>query len=168
MKNFLFATLCITSIFLVSCDESDDKDPVSQNHNIVLDSPGASYYLDGNLIEVDSVLIQANAPVADYLIITLPLAHDFQLRMLPNATGTYNVGEGPNQFRLVDIWFRDSEGGWFYANDSVGSGFITLDDIGILTSNYSGTIKGKFEGTVVNSEGEVHNITNGQFWTKTY
>lgn len=80
-----------------------------------------------------------------------------QLRMIPiNQTGTYTCGQGPNSFRLVEIWLS-LNGGTHTADTNGGSCTITVESVGDL---YSGT----FNAVVLPAGGGASvAITEGQF-----
>ncbi len=78
-----------------------------------------------------------------------------QLRMLPiNQTGTFVCGQGPNSFRLVEIWLG-LENGLHKADVNGGSCTINVATTGSI---YSGT----FSGVVVSGDSQVI-ISEGEF-----
>ncbi|GAB5464860.1 MAG: hypothetical protein Kapaf2KO_02960 [Candidatus Kapaibacteriales bacterium] len=170
MKVAYIVLASFLAFFLNSCDDSDSgtNDDGGDSGNIEnnLTSEGASYEVDGELKTFDQAKVQANNPVAGFTIITLPDPISLQLRMIPSETGTYNVGEGPSDFRLVDIWYWDENNNQYLANKDKGSGTITLTEAGTLGegADYSGHAKGTFSCTVVDQNGDEIKITNGKFF----
>jgi|GEM_PF-3536970 len=80
-----------------------------------------------------------------------------QLRMLPiNQTGTFICGQGPNSFRLVEIWLG-LENGLHKADVNGGSCTIVVSSVGSI---YAGT----FSGVVVSADGNSQvTISEGEF-----
>lgn len=171
--NLKITTIILAILLLLSsCDESDSNSNVNidndGNGNIEnnLTSEGVSYEVDGVLKTFEEAKVQANNPVAGFTIITLPSPIKLQLRMIPSETGSFKVGEGPSDFRLVDIWYWDDNNNQYIANKDRGDGTITLTEAGTLGQggNYTGHAKGTFSCTVVDNEGNEIKITNGKFY----
>lgn len=124
---------------------------------------GLSYDVNGKTFTHESAPVLGQTPVADYMTITAPNSAGIQLRMLPNEVGTYKIGEGPSQWRLVDVWFPH-EGKRYTAEKGKGSGTIKITKVGTMTmGGYEGVVEGTFEGTFVAADGSEIKVTNGVF-----
>lgn len=142
-------------------NEEDIKTtPASQSS---FEGNGMSFKVDSELFVYDKAPLLAQTPVADFMTITAPDSTKIQLRMLPNEIGTYKAGEGPNSYRLVDVWFTFN-GVRYVADKDKGDATIELTEVGtMLGSNYDGKVVGNFEGTFVSDSGESIIVKEGYF-----
>lgn len=148
-------------------DEVDDvMDILSANGADFADSSfegyGLTYVVDGERFTNQDILVMAQTPVPDYYTVTSPDALGIQLRMLPNELGIFEAGEGPSQYRLVDVWFPH-EGKRYDANKDVGSATIIITEVGTNSWPYAGDVAGTFSGTFVASDGSSIEVTAGEF-----
>lgn len=173
---FLSTVLGCSLLLFSGCGSPSDN--LSEPHSsapmdsvAVLDAPGFVYEVRGEQFSLDQVQVLGDTPVADFFTVVGGPIGGTQLRMLPNAPGTYTVGEGPSAYRLVDIWF--THGGKRYeANATQGSGTITLTTVGNMgaefgASHYQGLVQGSFSGTFVSADGSQIEVSNGLFYIET-
>ena len=123
---------------------------------------GLTYVVNGQRFTNDVAPVLGETPVAGYMTITSPNSIGIQLRMLPNEKGTYKAGEGPSDYRLVDVWFPH-EGTRYDASKDKGSATIVLTEVGTMGWPYVGEVAGTFEGTFVSADGSKIIVTDGEF-----
>lgn len=123
---------------------------------------GMTYVVDGVRYTNEVAPVLGETPVAGFMTITSPDSLGIQLRMLPNEVGTYKAGEGPSEYRLVDVWFPH-EGVRYDANADKGSATITLTEVGTMGWPYQGDVAGTFSGTFVDAIGNEIKVTDGEF-----
>ncbi len=79
---------------------------------------------------------------------------------VPNsATGTYTLGSGVGDVGVLTYTKIEITGGTTYATTDGATGTIIIDKIDASLKR----VKGRFSGTVKNSDGGTMNVTNGTF-----
>ena len=184
MKTKIILLLCILTLVLNGCSSSMTQDNVGDaipeaedyvgragitqediqtptSDKSTFDGVGMTYTIDGETYVHETAPLMPQTPVADFMTITAPDSIGVQLRMLPYEVGSYKAGEGPSQWRLVDVWFGHN-GKRYIADGSRGSATITLTEV-VSAPNYEGQVKGTFSGTFVSEDGDSITVTNGKF-----
>ena len=133
-----------------------------------LSEPSMVITRDGKEYTFKPAIVSSNTPVEGFLTVMTNNA-GLQLRMLPNKIGTYRAGEGPNEYRLVDVWYL-SKGKWYFANKDVGEAVINIKKVGVMPegsgiTSYDGSVEGSFFGTLVAEYGSEIIISNAYFKT---
>lgn len=130
---------------------------------------GMSYTVGGEAFVVQPAEALANTPYDGYLTMVSPDGSLVQWRQLPNATGTYVCGEGPEAGREFHVWFNH-RGKVYYAGYALVGGpegascTMTLTrtgDMPLSGSDYSGFVEGTFSGTLIAADGSTITVSDG-------